>query len=104
MLKRLLMLVLLCAAVFLLMGLMTTGGNEGTRSLPDEPVRTFMMPIRSASEFFEINEKPLLNILLGMGSLLFFAVRPGLVQRVLWPRVPHAQVRYYAFHFSDRAG
>ncbi len=104
MLKRLLLLILLCAAVLLLMSLMTTGGNEETRPLPVGSARTVVMPVRRAAELIEPYEKPTLFALLGMGLMLLSAARLGLVQRVLWPRVPHAQARYYAFHFSDRAG
>ena len=104
MLKRLLLMILLCAAVLLLLNLMTTGQTEDARPLPAGFVRTVMMPVRRAAELFESYEKPTLFGLLGMGFMLLFAARPGLVQWVLWPRAPHAQVRYYAFHFSDRAG
>ncbi len=104
MLKRLFILILLCAAVFLLMGLMVSIGNGETPALPEKPVQTIMMPIRSAAGLLESAGKPSLILLIVMGFMMLFNAQAGLIQRVLWPRVPHAQVRYYAFHFSDRAG
>lgn len=104
MLKRLFLLILLCGAVFLLISLMASGGNEEMLALPEKPSPTIMMPIKSAIEARESAGKPVLILLSVTGFLLLFTAQPGLTQRILWPRAPHAQVCYYAFHFSDRAG